>query len=270
MANQTPTPPASTPALGNKNLVWWIVGIIVLALIGWAFYATQNRSPESGGPAAIGEAFGSGLEVKFVNHLALDLPEQDVFVESPENKNQVIRFGVETAGISSNLSAPLFAAAGSVPHDPFKLGPNPLGPFAKGRALGFTMGKWLSATGGGTYEVTAGTARLAFNFTGLVPNGVYTVWCSRITFPPNFAVVDRPCGAPDGSQNSFTADANGAASFNLTMEPLEASSAETASAIALAYHSDGKTYGAEPGDFGLTSHVQIVWLLPAPETATAE
>jgi hypothetical protein len=32
--------------------------------------------------------------------------------------------------------------------------------------------------------------------------------------------------------------------------------------LAIAYHSDGNTYGAEPGDFGLNSHVQMFLGLP--------
>ena len=139
-----------------------------------------------------------------------------------------------------------------------------LGPFPKGKSLALTLERWLSARGSGTYTVENGKAELDVSFEKLVPKGVYTVWCSRLTFPPDAKVIDRPCGAEDGSQNKFLADAAGKGKFKLTMNPLEPSSQETASVIALAYHSDGKTYGANPGDFGKNTHVQIVAMLPVP------
>ena len=127
------------------------------------------------------------------------------------------------------------------------------------------MQQWLSAIGTGTYVVDGDNAELKLSFQKLVPNGVYTLWCSRLTFPPNANVVDRPCGAADGSQNVLKADSNGNAVFNLKIKALEASSKETVSLLALAYHSDGKTYKDKPGDFGLNSHVQIFFMIPPPE-----
>ncbi|MBI2557723.1 hypothetical protein HYW20_00210 [Candidatus Woesearchaeota archaeon] len=162
------------------------------------------------------------------------------------------------------LAKQAYAAATPTMHDPFKTGLNPLGPFDKGKELGFTLGQWLSASGIGIYSVNDGNAELELSFKNLVPNGVYTVWCSRIKLPPEPNIVDKPCGAEDGSENSFKSDEKGSASFSLKLKPLEASTKETASAIAVAYHSDGKTYGASPGDFGLNSHVQIFFLIPVP------
>ena len=207
------------------------------------------------------------VDVKFASHIEANLPEQDVFVESKDNPIQVVRVEGDLAKDAKVLSQKAFAASKAIPHDPFKLGENPLGPYPKGKALGFTLEQWLMAKGTGTYVVNGDTATLDLIFEGLVENGVYTVWCSRLTFPPNPKVVDKPCGAADGSQNSFTAFRNGAGEFKLTMNPLEESTKETASVIALAYHSDGKTYGANPGDFGLNSHVQIFFLIPEAKAA---
>lgn len=210
------------------------------------------------------------IELKLINHLAIPAPEQDVFVEKAGFPvSQVWR--VEAADVTdlAFLNKPVFAAATPIPHDPFKLGANPLGPFPKGRALGFTLGQFLAATGSGSYRADGNQASLDLALLNMIPNGLYTVWCSRVTFPPNFAVVDTPCGKPDGSENIVRADADGRLNYHLDLPALPESSAETATVIALAYHSDGKTYGANPGDFGLTSHVQTFALMPVPEAQAA-
>ncbi len=164
----------------------------------------------------------------------------------------------------SDLAKQAYAAAAPTAHDPFKTGLNPLGPFDKGKELGFTLGQWLSASGIGIYSANDGNADMELSFKNLVPDSVYTVWCSRIKLPPEPSISDKPCGAEDGSENSFKSDEKGTASFSLKLKTLEASTKEESSVIAVAYHSDGKTYGASPGNFGLNSHVQIFFLMPAP------
>lgn len=185
--------------------------------------------------------------------------------KAPAEIKQVVRVEGEQAKDVVNLEKTVYAAANAVEHDPFKLGANPLGPFPKGKSLGFTLNQWLSATGIGVYSVDGDTATMELSFKNLVPNGVYTVWCSRLTLPPNPTIVDKPCGAEDGSENSFKSDDKGSGSFSLKLKSLEPSTNETVSLIALAYHSDGKTYGANPGDFGLTSHVHIFFMMPQTE-----
>lgn len=181
-------------------------------------------------------------------------------------KGEVIRVEGEQGKDPQILAKEVYAAATPTAHDPFKVGENPLGPFDEGKKLGFTLGQWLAATGEGTYNVDKGNAVMNFSFSKLVPDGVYTLWCSRVTYPPSFKVVDVPCGAANGSENSFIADSDGNGAFLLKLKPLEDSTSETVSIIALAYHSDGKTYGALPGDFGLNSHVQVFFILPEPTT----
>lgn len=177
---------------------------------------------------------------------------------------EVVRVEGDQAKEPATLAKTVYAASAPTQHDPFKAGENPLGPFPKGKLLGLTLEQWLSASGIGIYSVDNENAELELSFKNLVPNGVYTLWCSRLTFPPEPQTIDMPCGAEDGSENSFAADAKGLGSFSLKLKPLETSSKETASVIALAYHSDGKTYGASPGNFGLNSHVQILFMMPEP------
>ena len=183
---------------------------------------------------------------------------------SQKNATQVIRVEGDQAKDTNNLQRMAYAAASPVQHDLFKIGANPLGPFQKGKPLGFTLGQWLAATGSGTYTVNGNNAEMKLTFNNLVKNSVYTVWCSRMTFPPNPKIVDIPCGSTEGSENSFKSNSNGDGSFNLKLKKLEPSTKETASVVALAYHSDGKTYGASPGDFGLNSHVHIFFLMRFP------
>lgn len=244
----------------------WILaagGLIVGLVIGY-FVGTSGKTIA---PSQETKTAGKTqtTNIVFVNHIQAKLPEQDVFIEQSQGGSEVVRVGVEEGKDPANLAKTVFASATFVEHDPFKVGKNPLGPFSKGKNLGFTLGDWLAATGTGTYTVTGNEAEVDISLQKLVPDGMYTVWCSRVTFPPSPAVVDKPCGATDGSENVFTADKDGNGKYSVKLSsPLEESTKETVSVIALAYHSDGKTYGANPGEFGKATHVHIFYILPAP------
>ena len=203
----------------------------------------------------------------FVSHVTAQMPEQDVFVIKPSNDKDPYRlYRLDSAEADDYLAEPAFAAASPVAHDPFVLGENPIGPYPKGADLGFTIGEWLAGSGSGTYSVKGDEAELNATFEKLVPNGIYTMWCASIDLPPNFHITDKPCGAENGSENTFTADADGHAEFNLTMAPIPDSTPDVLRVFAIAYHSDGQTYGALPGDFGLNSHVQLFFGVPTPDS----
>jgi hypothetical protein len=204
----------------------------------------------------------------FATHITMGLPEQDVFVRHDgAPADQVFKISPDDAKNNAVLDQPVYATNALHAHDPFGLGANPLGPFAVGKPLGFTMRQWLAAGGNATYGCDKGQSTVSGDLHDLVPNGQYTVWYSRLTFPPNFKVVDRPLGAPDGSQNAFKADANGNATFSVTFPScLEDTSKETATLIVTAYHSDGQTYGPVPGNFGSVTHVQNIAVVPPPAT----
>ena len=162
------------------------------------------------------------------------------------------------------MKAQLYKAAAKVAHDPFN--PDALGPFAKGEPLGMTAGQWLKHQGKGTYTYENGTGSLDLSFTGLVPNGVYTMWHAFMpaTPPKPFTgTLDLPLGAANGSESVFHADANGEAQFVHTFQPgLEMSDVWTTAVLAINYHSDGKTYGGHPGMFGYNAHVPLFAMLP--------
>ena len=98
------------------------------------------------------------LDLAFVTHLDIDLPEQDVFIEREAGSGNVYRV---TKG-DHNMNAPLYAAADYVPHDPFN--PDAVGPYKKGAPLGMTLGQWLKQSGQGTYTCEGGTGTLELTF----------------------------------------------------------------------------------------------------------
>ncbi len=204
------------------------------------------------------------LELEFVSHITAELPEQDVFVAKTEGGSDVYR--IDGSAIADFKEAPVYAAREAIEHDPFVLGEEPFGPFPKGAFLGFTLEEWLAGTGHGTYTIQEDQAELDITFENLVPHGVYTVWCPIIHLPPDFKIIDEPCGAKDGSENIFVTNAQGKARFHLHLHPLPDSTDQVLRMVAIAYHSDGKTYGAVPGDFGLNTHVQIFFGLPPVES----
>ena len=222
---------------------------------------TPEPTPE---PVELSEVVEDGFQ--FINHIQAEFPEQDVYIETDETEDgMVVRPEGKLDG--DTLALPVFASAEANGHDPFKLGEDPLGPVDKGEELGFTLGDWLPGKATGNYELTEDGATLSIDATGLVPNGVYTVWCSRMVLPPEPSVVDTPCGAADGSDNVVNADDLGDLTYSITMdEPLADSTNEEASVFALAYHSDGETYAEDPGEFGKVTHVQLFYLIPPPET----
>jgi len=245
--------------MGMNKIVWAAIVLIVVLAGGWFLL----RAPATIDEVEVVEPMVH--TVALVNHIQADLPEQDVYVESDDDPTLVVRVEGEEALSEENAEKMLYAAEEPIEHDPFKLGENPLGPFPKGEELGITLGEWLSASGSGIYTESDEGAELVLSMAGLVPDGVYTVWCSELKLPPEPAITDQPCGAPDGSENIFTAAEDGSATFQVMMDKLPPSTAEKLSVVALAYHSDGETYGEEPGDFGLVTHVHIFWMLPPTE-----
>lgn len=200
------------------------------------------------------------LQLAFVTHLDSNLPEQDVFIEREPGSGQVYRV---TKG-DHDLSQPLFKAAHAVDHNPFD--PRAVGPYPKGEPLGMTLGQWLAQSGGGTYSCSDGVGTLDLEFRGLVPRGVYTMWHAFIALPatePFTGTLDLPLGARDGSESVFQADDDGVARFKRSFSPcLEMSGDWTTSMLALNYHSNGKTYRADPGQFGLHAHIPLFVMLP--------
>ena len=199
------------------------------------------------------------IDLAFITHLDANLPEQDVYIERVAGSGEVFRV---TNG-DNNMAVPLFKVAVETKHDPFD--PKAVGPHAKGEALGMTLGEWLRHKGAGSYTCTDGVGSLNASFTNLVPNGVYTMWSwyVAIPFPEPFATYDLPFGTRDGAASAFSADTSGNATYNGTIGTcLQGSGSQIAEGLAIAYHSDGNTYGPHMGPAGEVAHVHLFLLLP--------
>ena len=228
--------------------------LLILVLVFLAVFASACSG------AMAEHSVNKKVRLQFITHLAADMPEQDVFVEVVPGANQVRRITV--ADRAAYTDTPVYGSQELILHDPFQVSYNPLGAYTKGAPLGFTMGEWLAGTGVGTYTVAGDEAAIDLNLEHLVPNGVYTIECASINVPPNFSYIDTPCG----TKNTVIANPEGRVNFYLALKPLPDSTAETVQVIAVTYHSDGRTYGAYSGDFGLNSHVQILAFIPMPES----
>ncbi len=213
------------------------------------------------GSAGLAQAEPVKLELQLVDHLRAEMIEQDVFVERMAGSSEVFRVTTEDA--ADFMDAPVFTTAKQVYHDPANPAAN--GPHQKGQALGFTLGEWLSANGTVHYTCDDGAATIDATFDNLVPNGVYTMWnfYLPVPFTEPFSTYDLPVGKRDGSESIFVADAGGDATYKVSFEPcLQGGADQLAAGLAIAYHSDGKTYGGLPGEFGNKSHVHLFALLP--------
>lgn len=217
----------------------------------------------SAASAARGESFYDRLvdiDLTFGYHIDADMAEQDVFIERKTGSSEVFR---ATRG-DRNLHQPIFASAEPQAHAFFD--PEATGPYPKGAPLGLTLEEWFGASGAGSYQCLDGQATIEVDFTGLVPEGVYTMWHFFMASPPTepfIGTYDLPLGQRDGSDSVFKADAQGRAHYERTFKPcLQLSGEHLMSGLAIAWHSDARTHGVVPGRFGLNSHVQMFLGLP--------
>ena len=202
------------------------------------------------------------IELNWRTLTGLGLTEQFAFVMNEDGEI----YKVTPDSPLSLLDQPLYvmANASDFTFDPFQLFDNPVGPFEAGEPVGMTMRDYLAARGSGTYTIDGDLATVDLWFDRLVPNGVYTLWCSTLHRPPEFEVIDEACGADDGSKNSFVADEHGELQINMSFPALAMPTETTLSVIAIAWHSDGQTYGNHPGDFGTVTFVPLRALLIPP------
>lgn len=194
----------------------------------------------------------ASVTMEFVNELAnvaMGIAVTDVFIDV--GNGQVMR----TRDINAEtLALPVYTSS-DVTFD-YEV-PVEMGPFPIGKPLGFTLGDYLAAKGQGTYTVHGDHATLTMTFENLVPNGVYTVWCNEFDPAHPNAGIERPCGAADGSENSFVADAQGHGQKQMDIAILPPSTPDLLQEIGIAYHSDGNNNGTASGIHGVNVHGQL-------------
>lgn len=203
------------------------------------------------------------LELTFVDHLKAGLIEQDVFIQKGEKGKQVYRVFPDER--EQYLNAPLYASKIALAHDPFDRAEG--GPYKRGQELGLTLGEWLQASGNATCTCEDGWGTVAASFDNLMPNAVYTFWhafMAKDNAEDFVGTLDLPLGDRDGSHATFLTDADGKASVQVKFETcVQLTDVQLMSLIAIAYHSDGKTYGISPGPFGQATHIQLFAILPS-------
>lgn len=245
---------------------------LALALSG----CTAPRSPVGGSGKVSSAPAAEALEVvPMISHVQFGVFEMDVFIERATEPGKVYRPSPGESGTALTKDAPLYATAAETPHDTTFTN---AGPFDKGAALGFKLSDWLAASGSAAYLCTGGsTARIDAAFSGLVPNGVYTFWNARLQFTDGKITggQDLPLGTADGSQNTFQADEKGNGRLSATWTGCNEPSTGgpgigpdgVARLFAIAYHSDGQTFGGSPGPFGQSTHVQLFGIVKAAPAA---
>lgn len=202
------------------------------------------------------------IELVFVDHLKAGLIEQDVFVEKQKGSGKVYR--VLPSEREQYLNSKIYTIQNAEHHDPFD--PKNAGPYKKGKYLGMTLAEWLKGKGTASYTCEEGWGTFKAQFEHLVPNSTYTMWHFFMPAPPTVpftGTLDVPLGDRRGEQSVFKTDGKGNASIDVTFEHcLQMSGDQLMSGMAIALHTDGKTYGPDPGAFGKDTHVHLFAMLP--------
>jgi len=128
-----------------------------------------------------------------------------------------------------------------------------------------TWGEWNRAAGTAKINCTGQGTRLNMSMSGLIPNGVYSMWCMQFQAPGFDTAYTNvsgfgAAGANDGSQNVFTASPRGEARFHVSCPagPLSVNGSiagciptdEYELHFVGIYHMDGKPGAATPGTAG--------------------
>lgn len=128
-----------------------------------------------------------------------------------------------------------------------------------------TFAEFSAATGTASVECIDAGTRVTVALSGLIPNGVYTLWnvvFDAPGFEPTFEHMSGlgTLGPADGSQNGFVASATGTARVSATTPPGALSMVGEIEGCVLtdefewhlvgAYHLDHRTYGPDLGPEG--------------------
>jgi len=124
-----------------------------------------------------------------------------------------------------------------------------------------TLGEWQKAKGNALIKCGQRGTHVVLQVSGLIPNGVYTVWVATFQAPgltPDFAnlIGLGALGAPDGSDNVILASSQGTAQLSVFHPAGDFSifgssdclSEEFEVLLWLPLHLDGQTHGGVPGD----------------------
>ncbi len=158
-------------------------------------------------------------------------------------------------------------ASGNIPSDPAALifEVRAMNPVLAPDGHQLTLAEFSAPQGGASVKCVEQGTHAVLELSGLIPGGVYTVWNVVFRAPgfdPTFAnlIGLGAAGAPDGGENSFTADATGSGWVSAITPGGPLSTFGSIASCALtgefefhlvgAYHIDGQTHRAVPGPAG--------------------
>jgi hypothetical protein len=120
---------------------------------------------------------------------------------------------------------------------------------AGGKPLGTTQGAWFGARGTWQSSVEDGVSLTRISFTGLVPNGRYSLFQRHAT---SKSLTIAPLDG-SGTSNSFVAAPNGRAitTISIPQPPVHGDT------ILLVYHTDATDHPKTIGHVGVGAHVQL-------------
>lgn len=127
---------------------------------------------------------------------------------------------------------------------------------ATGHPLGITLGTWENARGSVRFACAKGQSTVTSSLSGLIAGGLYSVFVVHLTV--NGAARFTPLGNAAGTDDSFTADAHGAA------HPTDhvTGCLDHQEAVVVIWHSDHVAHGATPGVLGVTWHNSLITVVP--------
>lgn len=126
---------------------------------------------------------------------------------------------------------------------------------AHGDSLKAVLGVWRTGEGTATIDQTPQGVRVRTAFHHLLPNGRYSLFLRQLAV--RTGAVFTPLDVV-GTQNSFSTDAQGEGSLAL-LSPLQLA---TGTQLVLIYHSDNADHQSSVGNFGVTSHSQLIMRVP--------
>ena len=143
-----------------------------------------------------------------------------------------------------------------------------------------TRAEWATAEGKATITCEEGGTRYDLEFSGLIPDGVYTIWHFPTTEPVTrnqSGEIENPMGSAkfidsgalglqNGDENAFTADAEGNAALNVLVtkqgarDPVPECTLVGGTYLVVLYHIDNQTWGSQPGpEETIASHAVFIY-----------
>lgn len=131
--------------------------------------------------------------------------------------------------------------------------------------VGMTQEEWKAAAATAVYQYNENDAMLEMTFSGLKPDGFYSIWCPKAMGEEE---VYEHCGDPmQGSNNVFVAG-DGAAILSLELSPLMTKTEKKSQRLELVYYTNQdyetkETGVRELGKLGEDAFIQLSAEIPA-------